>query len=229
FRVDSGVERLAAWDIGEGPTVLLVHGWNGHAGQMRAFVGPLVAAGFHVVSFDHPGHGASAGERAALPILRDAVRAVTRPARPVPGIIAPSLGPAPAALALARDVHAERAVMIAPPLEVTHFVRQFSASLGLPERLVPGVIARLRDEVGDLDAMDGRRVAPTLKASLLVVHDPDDREVPFAHGQAVAGAAPDARLLAVPGLGHRGPLRDPEVVEAAVSFLVGRDAARAAA
>ncbi len=229
FRVDAGRERLAAWDAGEGRTVLLVHGWNGHAGQMRSFVAPLVAAGFHVVSFDHPGHGESTGDRATLPDLADAVRAVAWRVRPVYGVIAHSLGASATALALARDLHAERAVLIAPPLEVPYFVRQFSASLGLPERLVPGVIARVRDEVGDLDAMDGRRLAPMLQASLLVVHDPDDREVPFAHGQALAAAAPDARLLAVPGLGHRSLLRDLTVIDAAVSFLAARDAARVAA
>jgi pimeloyl-ACP methyl ester carboxylesterase len=229
FRIDAGRERLVAWDIGEGPTILLVHGWNGHAGQMRPFVAPLVDAGFHVVAFDHPGHGESTGDRATLPDFADAVRAVAWRVRPIHGIVAHSLGASAAAIALARDVHAESAVLIAPPLEVTHFVRQFSTSLGLPERLVPGVVARIRDEVGDLDALDGRRVAPSVHASLLVVHDPDDREVPYAHGQAVASAAPHARLLPVPGLGHRGPLRDPRVIATTIAFLRAREAGRVAA
>jgi pimeloyl-ACP methyl ester carboxylesterase len=120
-------------------------------------------------------------------------------------------------------------VLIAPPLEVPHFVRRFATSLGLPERLVPGVVARLRDEVGDLDALDGRLVGPRIRTSLLVVHDLYDPEVPFGHGQALAASAPDARLLTVAGLGHRGPLRDPRVIKEAVSFLRARDEARAAA
>ena len=36
-----------AW--GEGPTVLLVHGWGGHAGQMTPLVDSVVAAGHRAV------------------------------------------------------------------------------------------------------------------------------------------------------------------------------------
>ena len=39
---------------GEGPAVYLVHGWGGWAGQLGAFVAPLVAAGYRVITFDAP-------------------------------------------------------------------------------------------------------------------------------------------------------------------------------
>jgi pimeloyl-ACP methyl ester carboxylesterase len=58
-----------------------------------------------------------------------------------------------------------------------------------------------------------------VKAPLLMIHDRDDRAVPLAHGQALAEAAPDARLFTVNGLGHRRLLADPEVVGTAVTFL----------
>src|SRR4051794_24309576 len=41
--------------------VLLVHGWEGRAGQLAAFVPALTSQGFRVVSFDAPGHGAAPG------------------------------------------------------------------------------------------------------------------------------------------------------------------------
>src|SRR6185369_13228471 len=50
---------LAVWHWGTGPRVLLVHGWNGHAGRLSSFVQPLVEAGFGVVAFDAPAHGIS--------------------------------------------------------------------------------------------------------------------------------------------------------------------------
>ena len=61
FRVALGSEERAVWDWGEGPTVLLVHGWNGAAAQLAGYVQPLVDAGYHVVAFDQPGHGHSSG------------------------------------------------------------------------------------------------------------------------------------------------------------------------
>ena len=44
---------------GDGPVVYLVHGWGGLGSQLASFVAPLTAAGFRVVLFDAPSHGAS--------------------------------------------------------------------------------------------------------------------------------------------------------------------------
>src|ERR1043166_8169499 len=70
--------RLAAWRWGHGPTVLLVHGWEGRGSQLGAFVEPLVAAGLSVVAFDAPGHGDSPGRRLYLADLADCVVGVAR-------------------------------------------------------------------------------------------------------------------------------------------------------
>ena len=52
--------RVTAYRFGDGPAVLLMHGWGGHAGQLTAFVEPLVAAGRSVIAVDAPSHGRSA-------------------------------------------------------------------------------------------------------------------------------------------------------------------------
>src|SRR5205085_10246750 len=56
-------QRLAAWRWGTGPTILLVHGWEGRGAQLGALVEPLVDAGFSVLTFDGPAHGDSSGKR----------------------------------------------------------------------------------------------------------------------------------------------------------------------
>ena len=55
--------------------------------------------------------------------------------------------------------------------------------------------------------------------ALLVFHDHDDREVPFAHGDRLAATWPDAELRTTEGLGHRRILRDPDVLAEAVAFV----------
>ncbi len=59
-------QRIVGRAWGEGPTLLLVHGWGGHSGQMTALVGPAVAAGLRAVAIDLPGHGESAGGMSSL-------------------------------------------------------------------------------------------------------------------------------------------------------------------
>ena len=53
---------------------------------------------------------------------------------------------------------------------------------------------------------------------VLVVHDTDDREVPYADGERLAGVF-GARLLTTNGLGHRRILYAPEVLAAVVEFI----------
>src|SRR5258708_21621269 len=79
-----------------------------------------------------------------------------------------------------------------------------------------------REVGGDLGAVDLRRLAPSMRSRLLVLHDRYDREVPFAHGADIAKAWPEARLDALSGLGHRRLLRDPEVIAATTAFIQGR-------
>lgn len=43
--------------------VLIVHGISEHSGRYEAVAQQLAAAGFHVVAYDHRGHGQSAGRR----------------------------------------------------------------------------------------------------------------------------------------------------------------------
>ncbi|MFL5391843.1 MAG: alpha/beta fold hydrolase, partial [Myxococcales bacterium] len=60
---------------------------------------------------------------------------------------------------------------------------------------------------------------PGQRAALLVLHDLDDREVPFAQGEALASAWPGARLRSLRNLGHRRMLREPFVLDEIVDFL----------
>jgi len=220
---------IAAWAWGEGPTVLLAHGWNGLAAQLRGFVAPLVAAGYRVVAFDQPAHGRSQGRTATLVDMAEAVRAVADAAQvpgyapidaPIHAIIAHSLGAAASAIAMRDGLTVERAVFLASPAEPSYFARGFAARLGLPPALADGVVRRIRDRVGaDLASFDVRLFAPRMRASLLVMHDPKDREVPFEHARSIAEAWPGARLVPLERAGHTRMLAIDEVIDRAVAFV----------
>src|ERR1044071_921653 len=107
--------RIAAWRWGYGPTVLLIHGWEGRGSQLGAFVDPLVRAGLSVVAFDAPGHGDSPGHQLFLTEMADCIVDIARAVGPLHAIIAHSFGGAAALLAHQRGgVDAPRNVMIAP-------------------------------------------------------------------------------------------------------------------
>ena len=222
FTIESGGKRLAVWDWGRGPTVILTHGWSGHSGQMAAFVGPLVRAGYYVVAFDHPAHGQSEGTRATYLDVSAALTAVARRVGPVHAVIGHSFGCTATILSLSRGLPVERAVLVAPPADSPTYARAFGRALGLTDARIEGMVERIRRAVGgDLSALDARHLVASLSTRALVIHDEGDREVPFANGQAIAAAWPGARFEAVKGLGHNRLLRDPAVVARAVEFVRG--------
>src|SRR5262245_26690483 len=44
--------RLATWQWGKGPAILLVHGWGSRGARLCSFVEPIVSAGYSAVAFD---------------------------------------------------------------------------------------------------------------------------------------------------------------------------------
>jgi len=220
FDVVAEGQRLAAWEWGAGPTVILVHGWGSRAGRFGALATALVEAGFRVVAFDAPAHGRSTGRFASLPEFARALRAVADAAGPVFGVVGHSLGGAAATLALRDGLGAERIVLLAAPADVTQFSTQFADHLRLPTgaRTVMrrNLEARLQIRWDELHLPT---IARALSAPALLVHDRADTDVPFADGEQIAAAWPRARIVATDGLGHRGLLRDASVVREAVAFL----------
>ncbi|MBF5046268.1 MULTISPECIES: alpha/beta fold hydrolase [Myxococcaceae] len=214
-------ERLRVWSWGEGPRVLLLHGWSGSAGQLTAFVGPLVEAGFSCVAFDAPAHGESTGTRTNLPAFADAALAVGRATGGPVAVIAHSMGAAAVAAALRSGLPATRAVLLAPPADPRVVLREFADFLHLPHVVLERMVARFEAQRGEPLA---HYSVPDLAGALghvaaQVVHDRQDREVPFAAGAQVAAAWPGARLLSTEGLGHNRLLYAPQVVQGAVEFL----------
>jgi pimeloyl-ACP methyl ester carboxylesterase len=211
---------------GDGPLVYLVHGWAGRRGQFREFVGPLVARGFRVVAFDMPSHGDSApgrfGPRAsAIPEFTEALTQVVAEFGQPHAIVAHSAGAVATATALCDGVRAERVVLLAPMASAQSYLRQFAAILGLGDRTVTRLMARVERRVGaPLRHFDIPELARAVTMPpALVIHDRTDRSTSVTDGAAVAAAWPEARLKVTTGLGHNRILRSPEVIAEAIDFI----------
>lgn len=217
---------IATWRWGgrEAPAVLLAHGWGGHAAQMRAFVFPLLSAGFRVIAYDQPAHGVSEGRLTGLPDFADVLAEVAAYYGGVRAVIGHSLGAAAAALALAnRKASVETVVLVSSPADMIGYSRRFARWHWMPETVRRAMQTAIEERYGVLwESLDVRRLATRLKARALVIHDRDDRVVPWTQGAQVASHWPGARLLSTDGLGHRRILEDDFVTRAAEDFISGR-------
>lgn len=220
FTLASQGQRLAGWQWGSGPTVVLVHGWGSRASRLSALAAAMVEAGFRVVVYDAPGHGESTGRFASLPEFACALGDVAKAIGPIHGLVGHSLGGAAVAMAMRHGLGARRVVLIAPPADVRIFSDHFARSLAIPpavQQTMHRNLERRLQIVGD--DLHIPTVVRELPAAALVIHDRDDADVPFAHGEEIVGAWAGSRLESTSGLGHRALLRDPAVIEWAVEFL----------
>lgn len=220
FTLSSQGQQLAGWHWGDGPTVVLVHGWGSRASRLSGLANALAESGFRVVAYDAPAHGESTGRFASLPEFARALGDVAEAIGPIHGLVGHSLGGAAVAMAMRHGLGARRVVLIAPPADVRIFSDHFAQTLAIPpavqQTMHRNLERRLRIVWDDLHIPT---VVRELPAAALVIHDRDDMDVPFAHGEEIVGAWAGSRLESTSGLGHRALLRDPAVIGRAVEFL----------
>jgi pimeloyl-ACP methyl ester carboxylesterase len=211
---------LAVWVWGQGPVVILTHGWGGRAGRFSALAEALMAHGFGVVLFNAPAHGASMGRQASLPQFSRALRDVANTVGPIHGLVGHSLGGAAVSLAMHRGLRAQRAVLLAPPADVFLFSHAFAEHLRIPLRARAVMRQNLENRLQiSWEELHIPTLARSMISPVLVVHDVKDADVPYAHSEEIAQAWPNAELFTTSGLGHRGILRDREVLRRVVDFL----------
>lgn len=204
------------------PYVLFAHGWSSHGTRIAHWIAPLREAGYAVVAFDQAAHGKSDGTQTTLPDFACHLLAVGQRHGPAAAVIGHSLGGAATAIALANGLQAQRAVLIAPPADPLVMAEQFAHMVGLARHLARRMFAmferRMRFSVAELQA---QHVAPRINRPALIVHDVEDREVPWSEGERYARYWPQARLVSTHGLGHHRIVDDPGTVGAVLRFLQG--------
>jgi pimeloyl-ACP methyl ester carboxylesterase len=214
------------------PTVLVLHGWGSRAAHMAGIIAQLDHAGFRVIALDLPGHGESGGRSLNM---ATAVRAVAETEAwfgPFASMVGHSFGGAVAANAIVGSVRgvapvaAKRLVMVSSPSSMPSLFKDFGRFLNLGTRTQTALADRVERLAGrplEEFVVANQLVGATLP--VLVLHAPDDKEIPAKEAVALAAAGPHVQLEWKPGIGHRRILSDCGVAERIVEFLTAPEAA----
>lgn len=234
IRVPHAGLQLAVWVWGSGPSVWLLHGWESRASHMADFVQPLVDSGCRVVALDAPAHGASEGDVTDAVDHGRAVLSLAEALGAPAATIGHSMGSAAALYAFNHGMKVQASIHLSGPASMERALHRIALAAGLDDASTAEVLRRIVEQAGaPLDVLDMEQHAAGLRHRSLIVHDPDDPEVPFAESAALARAWSGSVLVPVRGVGHRRILREPNVVQTAVAFLasagIGRQDIRSTA
>lgn len=223
----SGPIVSRAW--GHGPCVYFMHGWAGAGDQVHGFVGPLVANGLSVVTFDAPGHGGTPigprGHTHAVEMGRTLADVVAAHG-PAHGVVAHSLGAVATVIAIRRGwLRPDRLVLLAPVTHVGPQLDRFAAALGLARtaRRHLGTEVRRHTGLAIEDFGISGREPRLVRASLLAVHDRQDGFAPSSDTEALVGTWPQARMVHTDGLGHVRLLADSSVAAITAAWFDAAD------
>jgi len=215
--------ELAVTTWGDGPAVLLMHGWGGARAQMTGFVDPLLFAGYRVVAYDQPAHGESDGKMTNLLEIAPTMDLIAKQEGPFQAIIAHSFGTLITSYALVKR-------NFPPPARLVYFgafnqlmdsLPRFQVLAGLPDEIIEGLRAMIYENFGRdvLESITNVSLTPQINIPALMFHDAADNVTPIDDSRAIARVWKSARLIETEGLSHRGALQSKTIHEQVIQFL----------
>lgn len=218
FEIETAYGKVAAWRLGAGPAVLLVHGWQDDNSLWSPLIQAFADVGIASVAFDLPGHGFSSGDQCSPTIAAAALERTAAQLGPIDAVVTHSFGGPVTGFAILNGFAARRTVLIAPPRGRNKRWFDFAEERGIPEDVVHRARELYAAEVGLRSSFDLAALA--YPGETLVLHSMDDDAVEWQNGEAIAQQWPNAELVLCDGLGHRMIAQDRGVIERIVQFVL---------
>lgn len=215
--IETPAGKITAWRLGEGPAVMLVHGWQDDNSLWSPLISALAELGIATVAFDLPGHGFSEGETCPPSVAAQAMQQIADQLGPIDAVVTHSFGGPVTGFALLNGFAPRRIVLIAPPRGRNKRWFDFAEEQGISAEVVHRAREIYAAEAGLHATFDLAEVASPIET--LVLHSMDDEAVEWQNGEAIAQNWPNAELVLCDGLGHRMIAQDRSVIDRVVQFV----------
>jgi pimeloyl-ACP methyl ester carboxylesterase len=221
---------LKTYSWGEGPAILIVHGWGSRASHMIFIARTLADSGYHVTAFDAPAHGNSLKKNGSNTSnffeFARSIKCAADQIAPLYAIIGHSMGALAAAFTTAGAERlaayrtpAEKLVLISPPAGAARLVEHFCRVNSCAERTRELSSGLEREFDFSLSGLELAAVVNQIKAGLLVIHDEDDTDIPVSDSIRLKEFRSDMTLLMTRGAGHKRILFNRDMIRGIKGFL----------
>ncbi len=213
------------WGNPNNKAILLIHGWEGQAGNFGALVDVLLEKGYYVISYDGPSHGRSSKGNTSMFEL-GAVAAFFIKKYRATTLVSHSFGSVASMYGLIGnpDLVIQKWLIVTTPYNFRDRIQGVADFLGVTNRTIDKVITMVEKDTGEsIDVINvddySVRIKDNFKDALLV-HSKSDKILPIEDSRKVQQAlAPSARLIELDNLGHYSILWSDELKKIAVDYL----------
>ena len=222
FEISIHGKKVNCWKWGSGPSILLVHGWNGRGIQLHHFIEPLIQRGYSVITYDAPGHGESQGRTSSYFEFSDTIRTLlnSHDGNNIRGVIAHSLGGSAVVNGIEKENHPLEVVLIAPALRLKEVLYGFFDYVGVPRTIYEILIKEYEDQFGyNMQRDNPINLLRKIDSKILIVHDKNDPTIPYDDSREISERFPNIELRTTERLGHKKVLADSSVVNSALDYL----------
>ena len=201
--------------------VLLVHGWSGRSTQLFAFADKLLENGYMVISFDGPAHGKSTGKTTMMPEFLKTIQKINTTFGPFEAAIGHSFGATSLYNAAATFLGIKTFIAIGSGDRISDIISNFVKNLYLNEKSAKKIQLGLEKKwMIHVDDFSSSTVAKKIKIPVLVVHDTIDGDVPVSCAYRIRQNLEKGSLFITNGLGHTKILRNNEVINKSIKFII---------
>lgn len=213
--------QLYTWKGGE-KSVLLIHGWEGQAGNFSDLVEELIANNYTVYAFDGPSHGFSSRGSTSLFEFTELVGLLIRKFE-VNNLVSHSFGGVATTYALSvnKDITIDKYLLLTTPDKFSERIDDVSIKIGISDKVKKKLISRLEKETKqDVSKLNVSEFVKSVDVkSALIIHDKNDKVLPIEQSQNVNDHWENCTLDEIEGTGHFRILLTKFVLEKAIDFL----------
>ncbi|WP_371185106.1 alpha/beta fold hydrolase [Thalassotalea maritima] len=207
--------ELKTYQLGSGPTWVLVHGWSGRANQFFPLMQYIAQQGYTAISYDHPGHGHSEGDIGHMPAFVHGLETILDSIDNVAGVVGHSMGTASVLECQHPKLQDKPLMLIAPVLDYLDNLLETIKRSGYSMRLFNAVVARVEQQYDyPLDSIDPFNKLKTRANTTIIVHDPADRFANYRESERAETEIANVQLIKAQGQGHGRIMKSQHVIRA---------------
>lgn len=203
-------------------SVLLVHGWEGQAGNFADIIEQLIKEGYTVYAFDAPSHGFSSKGQTSLFEFSEVIALLIEKFA-ITKIVSHSFGGVATTYALKNNPQfkIQKYALLTTPDKFSERINYVANEVGISENVKRRLIQRLEESLHT--KIENFNVSDFVKqiavASALIIHDKNDRIIPIQQSRNVYQNWENAQMIEIQDTGHFKILRNEGVIQTVINFL----------